>query len=48
MKITSKQAIEKLISGTSSKKKPKVSGTQFPRNFNITLVDPILIIQSPD
>ena len=33
--------------GTSSKKKPKVSGTQFPRNFNITLVNPILIIQSP-
>ena len=47
MKITSKQAIEKLIPGTSSKKKPKVSGTQFPRNFNITLVNLILIIQSP-
>ena len=30
--------------GTSSKKKPKASGTQFPGNFNTTLVDPILII----
>jgi len=44
MKITSKQAIEKLIPSTSSKKKPKVSGTQFPRNFNTALVDSILII----
>ena len=47
MKITSRQAMEKLIPGTSSKKKLKVSGTQFPRNFNITLVNPIFIIQSP-
>jgi hypothetical protein len=48
MKITSKQAIEKLISGTSFKKKPKVSGIQFSRNFNTTLVNSILIIQSLD
>jgi hypothetical protein len=34
--------------GTSSKKKPKISGIQFSRNFNITLVNPIFIIQSPD
>jgi hypothetical protein len=47
MKITSRQAIEKPISGTSSKKEPKVSGTQFPGNFNTILIDPILIIQSP-
>ena len=33
---------------TNSKKKPKVSGTQFSRNFNTTLVNSILIIQSPD
>jgi hypothetical protein len=44
MKITSKQAIKKLISNTSSKKKPKISGIQFPRNFNTTLVNPIFII----
>jgi hypothetical protein len=48
MKITSKQAIEKPMPGTSSKKKPKVSGIQFPKNFNIALVNPILIIQSPN
>jgi hypothetical protein len=47
MKITSRQAIEKLISGTSSKKEPKVSGIQYPGNFNTILVDSILIIQSP-
>ena len=48
MKITSRRAIEKLISGTSFKKKPKVSGIQFSGNFNTTLIDPIFIIQSPD
>ena len=47
MKITNRQAIEKLIPGTSSKKKPKIFGTQFPGNFNTILVNPILIIQSP-
>jgi hypothetical protein len=47
MKITSRQAIEKPISGTSSKKEPKASGIQYFGNFNTTLVDPILIIQSP-
>jgi hypothetical protein len=47
MKITSRQAIEKLMPGTSSKKEPKVSGTQFPGNFNTILVNSILIIQSP-
>jgi hypothetical protein len=47
MKITSRQAIKKPIPGTSSKKKPKVSGTQFPRNFNTALINPIFIIQSP-
>ena len=46
MKITSRQAIEKLISGTSSKKELKVSGTQFPRNFNTILINLIFIIQS--
>jgi hypothetical protein len=44
MKITSRQATEKLISGTSSKKKLKISGTQFSENFNTILVNPILII----
>jgi hypothetical protein len=48
MKITSKRAIKKPILGTSFKKKFKVSGIQYSRNFNITLVNPILIIQSPD
>jgi hypothetical protein len=46
MKITGGRAIEKPISGTSSKKEPKASGIQYPGNFNTTLVDPILIIQS--
>jgi hypothetical protein len=46
MKITSRRAIEKPIPGTSSKKEPKASGTQFPGNFNTILVNPILIIQS--
>jgi hypothetical protein len=44
MKITSRQAIEKLMPGTSSKKKPKVYRTQFPGNFNTILVNPIFII----
>ena len=48
MKITSKRAIKKPILGTSFKKKFKVSGIQYSRNFNITLVNPILIIQSSD
>jgi hypothetical protein len=39
--------VEKPMPGTSSKKKPKVSGTQFPGNFNTALVNLILIIQSP-
>jgi hypothetical protein len=47
MKITSRRAIEKLIPGTSFKKEPKISGIQFPGNFNIILVDLIFIIQSP-
>ena len=47
MKITSRRAMEKLMPGTSSKKEPKASGTQFSRNFNTTLVNLILIIQSP-
>ena len=47
MKITSGRAVEKPMPGTSSKKEPKVSGTQFPGNFNTALVDPMLIIQSP-
>ena len=48
MKITSRQAIEKLIPGTSSKKELKISGTQFSGNFNTILVNLIFIIQSPD
>ena len=36
--------MEKLMPGTSSKKEPKASGTQFPGNFNTALVNPILII----
>ena len=47
MKITSGRAMEKLMPGTSSKKKPKASGTQFPGNFNAALVNPMLMIQSP-
>ena len=39
--------MEKLMPGTSFKKEPKISGTQFSGNFNIILVNPILIIQSP-
>jgi hypothetical protein len=39
--------MEKPMPGTSSKKEPKVSGTQFPGNFNTALVNPMLIIQSP-
>jgi hypothetical protein len=48
VKITSGRAIEKPTPGTSSKKEPKAPGTQFSGNFNAALVDPILIIQSPD
>jgi hypothetical protein len=48
MKITSRRAIKKPIPGTSSKKKPKASETQFSRNFNTILVNLILIIQGPD
>jgi len=44
MKITSRQAIEKLIPGTSSKKELKISGTQFSGNFNTILVNLIFII----
>jgi hypothetical protein len=39
--------MEKPMPGASSKKEPKVSGTQFPGNFNTALVNPMLIIQSP-
>jgi hypothetical protein len=47
VKITGGRAVEKPISGASSKKEPKASGIQYPGNFNAALVDPILMIQSP-